>query len=238
MSDTKRMSFSQIIDMLLEFSKHVPVEIFTLIGSFLEEVVSPIPSPFVLTTSGSLADAQGYAVWLLFWLATIAAIGKTVGAVLLYVVVDKGEDFFMEKFGKKLGITHEDIERIGQSLKKGNRDDIALFLARALPIVPSAPLSIVCGFIKIPFRTYLVTTFFGSIIRGMFYLLLGYFGLSALQEFQAGMDTAESIGKVLFFVILAIATAGFYWKRSQLHKKPIEGKSILSKKDHGPSRSH
>ncbi len=197
----------------------VPVEVFTIVGSFFEEVVSPIPSPFVLTSAGSLADIQGYAPVLLLWLAVLAAVGKTIGAVLLYVVVDRFEDIFMQKLGPKLGITHKEIERIGQSLKKGKRDDIALFLLRAVPIVPSAPLSVMCGFVKVPFKTYVTMTFLGSIVRGLFFLLLGYYGLSSLAEFQQGLDTAESIGKVLFFVVLALAAVGFYWKRFSQDKK-------------------
>lgn len=225
------MNVSQLLDMVMAFSQKVPVEVFALIGSFLEEVVSPIPSPFVLTTAGSLADVQGYAPLLLLWLALIAAVGKTVGAVLLYVIVDKFEDFFMKKLGPKLGITHKEIEKIGQSLKKGNRDDIALFLLRAIPIMPSAPLSVVCGFVKIPFRTYVVMTFLGSVVRGMFFLLLGYYGLSSLSSFQQGLDTAESIGKVLFFAILALAAVGFYWKRFMGEKKH-------DVQDHAKPRSH
>ena len=47
-----------IITYLEKLAQYVPLEVFTVVGTFLEEVIAPIPSPFVLTTAGTITKAQ------------------------------------------------------------------------------------------------------------------------------------------------------------------------------------
>lgn len=201
------------IQLLHDFSTVLPLPWFTFIGAFVEEVIAPIPSPLVMTLSGSLAGSQEQAVTFLGVLALIGAVGKTIGSYLIYILADKGEDFVTKKFGKFLGISGQEVEQFGKYLNHGVRDDIVLFLMRAIPIMPTAPVSIVCGLIKVNLRTYLVSTFLGTIVRNALYLYLGYTSIGALESINEGLDSFESVGYVILFVLLAGIVGFMYLQR-------------------------
>ncbi len=214
------MSFFDQAAMYIEsFSAHVPLELYTGVASFIEEVIAPIPSPFVMTSAGTIAEAQGRAVAYLLTLALIGAVGKTLGALLLYLVADKGEDLIVKKYGRFFGVTHRELESIGKHFKGHWRDDFILAGLRALPIIPSAPISIVCGVIKVGLRTYIVSTFVGTIVRNMIFLYFGYAGLASYQAIIHGMESVESLMQVGMAVVIGLFIVWIYWKR---HKRQME----------------
>ena len=98
-----------LINYLTQLSNRIPVELFILVGSFIEEVVAPIPSPLVTTVTGSLAYTQGYIPIALCLLGLLAAIGKTIGSVIIYFIADKAEDFLMIKIGPYIGIDRKSV---------------------------------------------------------------------------------------------------------------------------------
>jgi len=52
--------FSQLLTWIEGLSVLVPLELFVLIGSIIEELFSPIPSPLITTTAGFLvASGEG-----------------------------------------------------------------------------------------------------------------------------------------------------------------------------------
>lgn len=216
-----QINFMQnIFDIFESYATRVPVEPFVLFGSFIEEVIAPIPSPLVMTVSGSIAKAQEQTFLFLILLAILGAVGKTLGAWVLYFLADKSEDIIIGKFGKVLGLTHKEIEGIGKRFNKGWRDNVFLFLARAIPIIPSAPVSVVCGLIKLNLKTYLSATFTGTCVRNMLYLYVGYAGLSSYKTVTEGLDSAESIVQIIIgVVIVSIIIWAYYKRRKMFHKK-------------------
>ncbi len=207
-----------IIDYLEVLATKMPVEVFAFVGAFVEEVIAPVPSPIVMTLSGSLASAEGKVFVFLFWISLIGAVGKTLGGLVLYVITDKAEDILATRFGKMLGITHKEIENIGERIDKGMRDDIVLLVLRSLPVVPSAPISVVCGLIKMDLKTFTWATFVGTFIRNMFYLVVGFSGLESYQRYMHGIEGVESIVQI----VIVAAVGGFlvwgYIKRKDLFK--------------------
>lgn len=208
------MSFLDPLVVSLEsLTKVVPLELFVIAGSFVEEVIAPIPSPFVMVLAGSLAGAQGHPLLYLLLLAFLGAIGKTAGAWILYVVADKLEDVVIAKFGRFLGVSHKEIESIGKKLNGGWQDNVFLFIARAMPIIPSAPISIACGIIKLNIKTYLTSTFAGTFLRNMMYLYLGYAGLDNYKQITEGFEGIESLGQIVLFAVIAAVVIWAYYKR-------------------------
>jgi membrane protein DedA with SNARE-associated domain len=208
---------SQILDyfiqLLHQMAGYFPLPLFVAIGAFVEEFIAPIPSPIVMTLAGSLAQSQGQPLLYLLWLALIGALGKTFGSYLLYLVVDRAGDWFLDKFGRFVGITSDDVEQIGRLLNKGWKDDVILIILRALPIMPTAPVSIVCGLINLNLITYLRSTFIGTLFRNIFYLYLGYSTIGALETVNEGLDGLELYGYILFFIIVAAGLAAIYISR-------------------------
>lgn len=217
------MSLFQEAAVVIEsFSSKVPLEIYTGAASFIEEVIAPIPSPFVMTSAGSIAAAQGKMMWILLVLAVIGAIGKTLGALLLYFVADKAEDVVVNKYGKFFGVSHREIESIGKYFKGGWKDDLILTGLRAVPIIPSAPISLVCGIIKTPLRTYIVATFVGTIIRNLIFLYFGYLGLESFNSLVNGLESIESLVQVGMATLIGLAIIWIYWKRHKREKSQAQ----------------
>jgi len=213
------------IDLLHKLSETVSLPWFTFIGAMVEEIVAPIPSPIVMTLAGSLA-ASAQSPWTyLGILALIGSVGKTIGSYIIYVIADKGEDLIMGKFGKYLGVTHKEVEIIGKHLNKGWRDDIVIILLRAVPIMPTAPVSIVCGLIKVNLRSYLTSTFICTLIRNMFYLYLGFTSVGALESLNEGIDSMEKFGYLILLIFIGGALGYIY-----IHRKKDSGLKFLEKK--------
>jgi len=173
----------QDIQNLLERLSHVlPLEIFVAVGSFLEEIIAPIPAPFIMGSATMVALEKNYS-WVGFLiLAIVGSIGKTVASYVIYFIADKGEDILLGRFGKYFKISHEQLEKIGSLLSKGTWDYVILFFLRALPIAPSFFLSIACGVLKTDMKPYIVSTFFGTIFRNLLLLAISIYGWETIQN--------------------------------------------------------
>ncbi len=215
-----------IILYLEKLAQYVPLEIFTIIGTFLEEVIAPIPSPFVLTTAGTITKAQNNPLSYILFIAVLASLSKTFGGWLLYKITDKLEDVFTSKFGRLIGITQGDVERIGKFFNGTKKDWLVLFILRSLPIFPSSPISITSGLIKIKMRTFLITTFTGTIIRNLCYLYLGYAGLAASEEVMRGLNKSETFGEIFVVISVAFALLWGYRKRKQIFSNNNGGEEV------------
>lgn len=211
-----------VVEFIRSYAFKIPLEVFVMLGAFVEEVLAPIPSPFIMTTAGTIAAGRGMAFPFIILLAFLGSIGKTLGAWVLYVVTDKAEDVVTGRFGKFLGISHEDIEGIGKRFGKGWKDDVTLFFLRTLPILPSAPISVGAGLIKLNMRTYLVSTFLGICVRNLIFLYFGYSGIETYKHLIEGFEGIESVTQVIVFLVLGGIIAWAYWKRKSNSKKGKE----------------
>jgi membrane protein DedA with SNARE-associated domain len=160
----------------------IPLEVFVLLGSFIEEILAPIPSPLIMTSAGLVADQNNYQWFGILFLAIVGAIGKTAASWIIYVISEKGEDVIFEKYGKYLGVSHQQVENVGQLFSKGWWDEIVIFVLRAIPVVPSFLVSVIAGVIKLDLRSFLVATFLGTIVRNILYLAVGMYGLQTLDH--------------------------------------------------------
>ncbi len=205
--------FHSIIVWLEQMAQAVPLPVFVMIGGIVEEIIAPIPSPLVATLAGSITSAQQMGVPYLLWICLLASIAKTVGAYIFYVIGDKLEDVAVPRFGKYIGVSHEDLERFGKNFKGTWKDGIILLLLRSIPVMPSTPISLLCGILKISTRTFLVSTLIGFYIRNLCFMLLGYTGLAAMGSLMEGIDTAETFFKILIVGGVGAILAWLYWKR-------------------------
>jgi membrane protein DedA with SNARE-associated domain len=172
--------FTQIETALLSLATELPLGAFAFIASFVEEVVAPIPSPTVMMLVGSVALLQERALVALVPLVLLGALGKTLGALVVYTVADKAEDFVMRRFGGFFGVTPEDVNGFREKVGTGARGYVVLTLLRAFPFIPSSVISVGSGLIKVSLPMFAVSTFFGTIVRDTFYLYTGYVGAQAL----------------------------------------------------------
>lgn len=215
---------------LLGLTAKVPLTIFVAVGSLVEEIIAPIPSPLVMMTAGTLAQAQHQKFVYLLWIALIAAIFKTFGCWIFYFLGDKAENLVTTRFGKFLGLNHKEVEGVGQLFNGTSKDEIILTLIRAFPIMPTTPISLACGFIKMNLKSYLGSTLVGTYLRSLMFLYVGYSGLTFLKTMVGGVNSAESIMNIVIGLIILGILGFIYYKRGKggLHfwlKKKLEGHS-------------
>jgi len=196
----------QIISWLEYLSKTINLEFFVIIGSFLEEIIAPIPSPFVMTTAAALAKAQNFVFLQLVTVVLVSSVAKTLSSCVIYLAADKLEDLVIGKFGKYIGVSHKLIEQIGAFLTGTWIDNFLLIIARALPFIPTSLVSVGAGVIKYDIKAFALMTFFGVIIRNSFYLGVGYFGWTQLDNIWQQIK-----GNPIFIGLLGIALIFVVW---------------------------
>jgi membrane protein DedA with SNARE-associated domain len=214
--------FLYLEQILISWASHIHLSFFSLIATFVEEVIPPIPSPAITLLMGSMAKIQEYTIWGLVLLILLAAIGKTFGALLVYFVSDKAEDFLLSgRVGNFIGVTREQVASFGKRLGKGWKDYLILTFFRALPIVPSVLISVGGGLLKIQIRLFIITTFVGSIIRGAIYMYMGYVGTSLVTSFVKSTATMESIIQVIAVLFIFLVLGYLYYKRGKSSMQKI-----------------
>lgn len=192
----------QIQAYLLGLATDIPLDVFAFIASFLEEIIAPIPSPLIGTLLGSLAANSGYGlITSIVILGAVAAIGKTFACMIIYWVVRKLGNAVVEKFGKYVGVRQDDIVAISSYFTGTVRDYFILILIRAVPFIPSLPVSIGAGLLKTPFKFYVIGTLIGSFIRTALFIFVGYAGLSAYFTLVDRFGAIESFVLVAFAVL-------------------------------------
>lgn len=207
------MHFFKVIEQFIrEIAFQVPLPWFVFFGSFFEEVVSPIPSALIMGTAGSLALLHGEPLWYLVFLAAFGNIGKTFGAWFYYFLGDKLEDLLIGRLGRFFGVTHKEIENIGRRFQGHHwKDGGLLFLLRLIPFVPTTPVSIAAGIIKLDLRVFLLSTYAGNFVKDLFYIYAGYAGLASLRKIwhtiaplKLGADIAVAVGIAAFLFFLYV----------------------------------
>lgn len=196
--------FDPLIAWLQNLATTISLEVFVVVGSFLEEIIAPIPSPFVMTTAAVLAKAQSYSPLQITLLITLAALAKTASSYLIYIFADKAGEVVIGRFGKYFGVSHEKIEQIGQILSKSWWDDVLLFLSRAIPLIPTSVVTVFAGAMKYDVKSFLLMTFLGSLVRNLFYLWGAYFGLDLLQVVFEKISGSP----ILIAIVLAVLLGG------------------------------
>lgn len=209
--------FSTLTHHLLALSQQVPLPVFAAVGSFIEEVISPLPSQAIMVFGGSLARAAQAGQLMLVFMAATGAVGKTLGSLVYYVFADKIEDVIVPRYGKYIGISHEQLEQVGKRLGRGWGDDVVLLLLRLIPAVPSSPVSVACGLIKIDLRTFIVTALLGSFFRNWMYLSIGFYGWEAYHRFiRPFLPYQRYVIPALLLGCMGLAIWGYrYWQRKK-----------------------
>lgn len=213
--------FTSLEALLISFSNVLSVPWFVFIASIIEEIIAPIPSPTVMVVAGSFAALQSYSVEGLILLACIGAVGKTLGALVVYTIAHYAEDLVLNRFGRFFGVTSADVERFGRKIGTGFRGYCTLTLFRALPVVPSVLVSVGSGILKVPISIFIVSAFFGTIIRDGFYLYVGYVGTDSLRFLVTQSTHIETI--VEYIGIAGILAGGAYlvYRYRSTFKDPV-----------------
>lgn len=192
---------SYIQPIITEFG---PLGVF--FATLLEEIIAPIPSPLVPLTAGFfLLPTNDWFVttaWqALFIIALPVAFGVTLGSIAVYSLGYLGGKSVIEKSKKWIGLSWEDVERTERKITKGRGDEITLFILRVLPIVPGVAISSLCGIVHYNIKTFVIITFFGSLVRAT---ALGIVGWYVGSVYLAYIDAISKIEKYILIILIAL----------------------------------
>jgi membrane protein DedA with SNARE-associated domain len=204
------------ITTLYTFSEMIPLPLFVFSGAFIEEIIAPIPSPLVMTLGGSLAKSQDSTLLFLLFLGFIGAVGKSIGGYIIYKLAHFLEKIIVGRWGKYVGVSQKQILAMSEKLGQGPKDYLALFLLRATPIIPTAPVSFAAGILQLDLKAYLISSALGLWVRNIFYLYLGFTGTQALESINDNLNSFETIGYGIILILIIAIFIYIFKKRREM----------------------
>lgn len=185
------------------------------LGSFIEEIIAPIPSTLVILGS-SFFIMQGVPISLesvfslIIYVSIPAALGLTLGSLFLYAIGYFIGKPFITRWGKYMGFSWDDVEKTQQKFAESKNDDIALFSLRAIPVVPSIAISTFCGIIRYKIKNYIFITFLGSIVRAS---ILGFLGWQFGRFYESIADTIAIYEDIVIIGLIIAILAYIIYKK-------------------------
>ncbi len=164
-----------------------PASIWPLFAlSFVNDLIGIFP--FALVLAGQLAFLEesfsvALAAKLLVFVALPVGIGSALGSIPLYVLAYFGGKPLITRYHRIFRFSWEDVERVKNYFKGTWYDEIIFLLLRCVPVLPSIPLDIAGGMLRMSFMPFFVLTAVGSIIRMMLTLLVVGMSLAGLSQF-------------------------------------------------------
>jgi membrane protein DedA with SNARE-associated domain len=152
----------------------------------------------VATLLGAAAASAGLMRPILVLIA--AAAGNLTADSLWYTLGYAGKIEWALRFGRRLGIQRESLER----LEQGMHDHAAkiLFLAK-LTVSFMIPSLIAAGLVKIPWRRWFPALFAGEMIWTGSLVLIGYYATEAIKRVEQGVGYLV-LGLSLVFVLFML----------------------------------
>lgn len=183
------------------------------LGCILEQIIVPIPASLIVISSsyiimkGASLSLNSIGI-LLIKIAIPASLGITIGSLFYYYLAYKLEKPFIERTGKYMGVSWDDVADVEHKFKKSRYDVLFIFLARCFPIIPSIAINLFCGLIRYDLKKYLITTFIGSLVQifgwGLLAWLSGniYQALEGKIAFLGNLVTVVIIVAVIYYIIM------------------------------------
>ena len=179
-------------------------------AAFLEVIFPPIPSEVIFPLVGFTAQNRGLGLENTIGMASVGALGSTVGAVLIYFVAGKVGRAAIMRFGKRVRISEQEIEKAERWFEKYG--SIAVFTARLIPGIREI-ISIPAGISRMNLPKFVGYTFAGSLLWCVILTLVGYYLGEAWSNFSDQLSSAFTIITLILIGVAAIAVAGFWYSR-------------------------
>jgi membrane protein DedA with SNARE-associated domain len=178
----------------------------------IESVIIPIPSELVLPFAGFLVG-QGTAIepltgqpWNLVLVTLFGTVGATLGALVAYAIGMFGGRPVIERWGRYLGITPEDLDRADDFFAR--HGNAAAFFGRMVPVIRSL-VSFAAGIAHMPLGRFVAFTFLGSLPWTLLLVVSGVVMGANWEEIGGILKRFE----YLVLAILAVIALLWIWFR-------------------------
>ncbi len=163
---------------------------FVLAISFLEEIITPLPSSLVILLAGSMSPTPSSILWIV---AIPSALGSSIGSLFIYYMAR----VFGEKGLKMVGVDVSDIHKIYEKYS----GPAVFIILRAVPIIPFSVVSGLAGIYEYPVIHYLAFTFVGAIIRNYILGFVGFVLKESISAIYRKIEMLQIISAVLLVVL-------------------------------------
>ena len=213
-----------------------PLGVF--LGVMIETFIAPIPSPIIMMAAGfiltsppcPLCPPYPIPTALLIIVINVMLVGAfavTVGSFFGYGIAYFGGYPIIERWGKYLGTSVDEIEYMRQRLEKSSRDEIFLFSARAIPIIPLSLVSLLYGLLRSDIKRFTIVTFLGALPRCFILGALGWVVGSLFFQIAEMIDLMETmiLGILLIFFVVFIIYRIYIRRKAKQSKEKLPADS-------------
>jgi len=157
----------------------------------------------------------------------VGAFAVTVGSFFGYGIAYFGGYPIIERWGKYLGTSVDEIEYMRQRLEKSSRDEIFLFSARAIPIIPLSLVSLLYGLLRSDIKRFTIVTFLGALPRCFILGALGWVVGSLFFQIAEMIDLMETmiLGILLIFFVVFIIYRIYIRRKAKQSKEKLPADS-------------
>ena len=164
----------------------------------IESACIPLPSEIIAPFAGYLVFTGRFT---LFWVSIAGGVGSMIGSWVTYEIGVRGGRPLVEKYGKWILVSHQDIDMADRLFAKyGN---FSTFIGRLLPVVRTF-ISLPAGIARVPRVPFLIYSFVGSCIWTYFLAFLG-------MKLGQNWDTLRDRFHWLDTAIVGLIIVGAVW---------------------------
>jgi membrane protein DedA with SNARE-associated domain len=200
-------TLNDIVDSITSWiSSAGPAGVFA--ATLLETVFPPIPSEIIFPLIGFTAQSKGLGFGNAIGMATIGALGSTVGAIMIYFLSLKIGRPAILRVGKYVLINESKLRRAELWFEKHGA--VAVFAGRLAPGIREI-ISIPAGLGKMNIVKFILFTFVGSLIWSVSLTIVGYYFGEAWSKFAKESSEIFNIAALIIIVgVAAVIGFGYY----------------------------
>lgn len=197
--------FTTIIDLIAGFIIKT-IDILGYPGIFFLMLVEscgiPMPSEIIMPFSGFLVVAGKMNFWLVSF---VGALANLVGSLIAYWIGLKGGRGLIEKYGKYILISKNDLDLADRwFVKFGN---LTTFFGRFLPVIRTY-ISFPAGIAKMEIKRFSIYTFAGALPWSMLFTWLGVKMGSNWNQIREKLHNFD----LLIFIFIAVGVILYVWR--------------------------
>ena len=186
-----------------------------IIAMTIESACIPLPSELTMPLAGwMLVQAPGFSQVFLLVAAFWGAVGNTLGSVLTSWVGVWGGRPFLEKYGKYVLISKNDMNLADRWFARWGEP--TAFFSRMLPVVRTF-ISLPAGIARMNFARFIILTFVGSFIWSGVLAWLGFIFGEHWREVREAMRPFD-----IPIIAICLILAGWYVYRHVKHARVDE----------------
>lgn len=170
----------------------------------IESACIPLPSEIIMPFAGYLVSTGRLS---LFLVATAGALGCNLGSTVAYYVGYRGGRPLIERWGRYILMSHEDLERAERFFARFG--SLAVFVARLLPVVRTF-IALPAGIARMPQLKFQIYTFLGS---WPWCFVLAWIGYSLGQAWESDPLLRSVMHRLDLVMVLAILLAAAWYLR-------------------------